>query len=207
MEHYLAYALWAPFVARITSNWMYEFRMIEEIESGSLNSLLVRPMSFFEYYLSQLMGYKIVTTLISLLVPILVGYLFSLPVNVSRLPLAFALIIYYVLFIYLLSFIVSTIAFHLTKIHSMTVAKNLALWLFSGELVPLDLIPKPYQEIFINLPFASAVYLPVGYITGRLDQAALLHGFQSTTLGLVVGGAVAFGLWKWGLRKYVGTGA
>src|SRR4051812_23467450 len=53
-EYYLSYALWAAFAARISVSWMYEFRMIEEIESGSVNSLIVRPMSFYEYYLSQL---------------------------------------------------------------------------------------------------------------------------------------------------------
>lgn len=54
-EAYVGYAVWAAFVGRVTSTWMYEFRMMEEIDSGSINSSLVRPMSFFEYYLSQFM--------------------------------------------------------------------------------------------------------------------------------------------------------
>lgn len=42
-ESYLAYALWATFVTRITTNWMYEFKMISEIEEGTINGVLVRP--------------------------------------------------------------------------------------------------------------------------------------------------------------------
>jgi ABC-2 type transport system permease protein len=44
---YLAYALWAAFFARISTNWMYEFRMMEEIDSGTVNSVLSRPISFY----------------------------------------------------------------------------------------------------------------------------------------------------------------
>ena len=77
-ENYLAYALWGAFVSRITSNWMYEFRMIEDIESGSINGLLVRPASFFEYYLSQFLGYKILTTAVSLVFPIFAAWLFGI---------------------------------------------------------------------------------------------------------------------------------
>jgi ABC-2 type transport system permease protein len=207
LENYLAYALWAPFVARITSNWMYEFRMTAEIEFGTINGLLVRPISFFECYLSQLLGYKVVTTAISLVVPISVCLFLDLPIFFSRVPIALTLIIYYVIFIYLLSFIITTIAFHLTKTHSLTVAKNLGLWILSGELVPLDLLPEPYRTWILHLPFANAVYIPVGYLTGRVPESLLWQGFYSTTLGLIVLGAASFFLWKVGLRKYVGTGA
>lgn len=206
-SYYLAYALWAPFVSRITSNWMYEFRMIGEIESGGLNSLLVRPMSFFEYYMSQLLGYKVITTLISMVVPIGLCLVLELPVHLSSLPATFALLVYYVILVYLMSFIVSTLAFHLTKVHSITAAKNLGLWLLSGELVPLDLIPQPYREWMIAMPFSSAVYLPVGYLTGRIDSTAFMHGFINTSYGIFIFGAIAWGMWHQGLKKYVGTGA
>ncbi|MGZ3685036.1 MAG: hypothetical protein ACXVCI_14340 [Bdellovibrionota bacterium] len=78
-ENYLAYAIWASFVARITSNWMYEFRMIDDVESGSVNTLLARPVSFFEYYLSQFMGYKVITSVFSLIFPLAAVAWFGLP--------------------------------------------------------------------------------------------------------------------------------
>lgn len=93
-EYYLSYALWAAFFARICTSWMYETRMIQEIDSGSINSLLTRPMSFYEYYFSQLMGYKVITTLVSMIIPIVAVNIFLLPTQFSRLPLAFALEFY-----------------------------------------------------------------------------------------------------------------
>jgi ABC-2 type transport system permease protein len=206
-ENYLAYVLWAAFLGRITSTWMYEFRMIEEIEMGTVNSLLARPVSFYEYYLSQFMGYKIVTSAISLVIPIAACFYFKLPMDFSRLAGALALVFYYLFFVHTLSFCIACISFRLNKVSSLTVAKNLGLWLFSGELFPLDLMPSPWKEWMISIPFANAVYVPVAYLTGRGGHEMLIGGFISTTVGLVVAGAVGAYLWKSGLRTYSGTGA
>lgn len=206
-ESYLAYVLWAAFVTRITTNWMYEHRMIEEIESGSINSLIVRPMSFFEYYLSQLLGYKLITTAFSFVVPFIVIKLMDLPTDLSRLPLALLLICYYLILVHTLSFFVATFAFQLNRVYSLTVAKNLALWLFTGELFPLDILPEPFKSFLINLPFANAVYVPVGYVTGRIPLEVVWNGFLSNTYGLIVIGSLAALMWKWGISKYSGTGA
>lgn len=204
---YLAYALWAPFIGRITSNWMYEFRMAEEIENGTINSLLVRPFSFFEYYLSQLLGYKIITTLVSLMNPLAFAYVFQWPFDISRLPLTLFLVIYYVLFLHVMSFGISTVAFRLTKTHSLTMAKNLALWCLSGELFPLDLFPPAIKSIVVSLPFSNAVFIPVGYLTGRLESDAILNGFASITAGILVLLPITIWSWKSGLKNYSGTGA
>lgn len=206
-EAYLAYALWGSFFARIAASWTYEYRMIDEIESGSVNGLLVRPMTFYEYYLSQLMGYKAITTLISFIVPLSASLLLDWNVDESRLPMAALLVFYYLILVHSISFVICCFAFHFNRVHSLTMAKNLILWLLTGELFPLDLMPEPFRTWTIALPFSSGVYLPVGYMTGRLGHAELMGGFASVTLSLILVNIVGYALWKNGLRSYVGTGA
>jgi len=206
-DNYLSYALWSAFFARIATSWMYEFRMIEEVSSGTLNSIIVRPMSFYEYYLSQLLGYKFVTTIISMIVPVIAVLIFDLPTYLSRVPLACLLCFYYLVLVHTISFIISSMAFHYTKISSLTVAKNLFLWILMGELFPLDLLPAPWKEIIISLPFANGVFVPVGYITGRIELPVVINGFISVTIGLIVLNLLGAWLWKRGMDTYVGTGA
>jgi ABC-2 type transport system permease protein len=205
--HYLSYALWASFVARIASNWMYEFKMIEEIESGSVNTFLVRPISFFEAYLSQFIGYKSLCYVSSLWVPIASVLAFGLPMQLERLPAITVSIFSFIIFCHLLSFCVATLAFSMTRVSGLTVAKNLSLWLLGGELIPLDLLPETLRKVLLALPFCNAVYIPVAYITGRIDTTAWLHGLQSLWIGIFVLGFVANFAWKKGLANYVGTGA
>ena len=189
-EHYLSYALWSAFFARISTSWMYEYRMVEEVGSGSINKIIVRPMGFYEYYLSQLLGYKFITTIVSLLFPLIASLYFDLPTIMNRIPL-----------------IVSALAFHYTKISSLTVAKNLLMWILMGELFPLDLLPEPWKTILISAPFANGVFVPVAYLTGRVNIDVVYNGFISVTVGLIVFNTLAAYMWKRGMDSYVGTGA
>lgn len=207
LDSYLAYALWAPFFARAASNWMYEFRMCAEIEYGTVNTIFTRPITFFEYYWSQFFSYKLITIATSLWVPIVACTYFNFPVKFEMLPWALALMLYYLIFVYLMSYVVCCFAFFMTKTSSITMAKNLALWTLSGELVPFDIAPEPYRSILMNLPFAHGVYTPVGMLTGRLGLEAFQNAMVSTTYGILILGTVCWFLWRRGIRIYTGTGA
>ena len=206
-DSYLAYAVWAPFLGRITISWMYESMMVEEVASGSINTILSRPLSFFEYYLSQMMGYKVVTTFFSLMVPIAASVFFDLPIYFDRLLPGLLLVVYYLLLVHTLSFIISTLGFFLTRVRSFTLVKNLTLWLFSGELVPIDLMPVALQKFFLMLPFSSGVYIPLAYITGRAEIDLLFQGFKNVSIGLIIAGTFSYFFWRRGLQEYTGTGA
>lgn len=204
---YLSYAIWGAFVGRVSTSWMYEFKMLYEIEMGTVNNLLVRPLSFFEYYLSQFMGYKLVSTAFSLLVPVVAVLAFGLPGQLGRLPLALLLMVFFLVLVHTMSFCIACCAFRITKANSLTAAKNLGLWLFSGELFPIDMLPEPWKGIMLALPFSNGVYVPVAYLTGRAGNDLILHGFLTTALGIAFFGALGAYLWRSGLRIYSGTGA
>lgn len=206
--HYLHYALWAAFFARISTNWMYESRMIEEIQSGSINVILTRPLSFFEFYLSQFLSYKVLTSIASLGVPALAVYFFLPgPTDLSRLPLACAAILFYLFFAYCLSFIIVCAAFKLTRVHAFTMAKNFTIWSLSGELFPIDLAPQGVKAVLMSLPFVNGVYIPVGYLTGRFDSGVVFEGMARVAVSIIITGGIGAWLWRRGIKTYVGTGA
>lgn len=206
-ESYLSYAMWAAFFSRISTSWMYEFKMIEEVSSGTLNSLIVRPMSFYEYYLSQLMGYKLVTTVVSLIVPIVAAWYFNLPTIFSRLPLSIILCFYYLILVHTISFLISCMAFYFTKISSFTVAKNLLFWILMGELFPLDMLPTSLKNIFLVLPFTAGVFTPVAYLIGRVEIDLMIQGFISVTVSIILLNIIGKIIWNRALSEYTGTGA
>lgn len=206
-EYYLAYAMWATFVGRVTSNWMYEFMMLDQIESGKVNSILVRPISFFEFYLSQFMGYKMLCAVISFIVPLSACLYFRAPMIPARLPLMFLLVFYYLVFTYTISFCISCSAFFLNRAQSFTAIKNLAIWVLAGELIPLDLYPEPFKTMLVHSPFAAGVYIPVGYLTGRFGTTLVLQSFADLSVGLGALGVFAYFFWWRGVRSYTGTGA
>lgn len=206
-ENYLAYVVWSAFIGRVAISWMYEHMMMEEIESGSINAIILRPMTFFEYYLSQLLGYKAVTFVCSSVVPLAIVYYFELPTHFDRIPLVTALVFYYLIFIHALSFLTSCLGFFLNRVRSFTMIKNFMIYIVSGELFPLDLLPTFWKTLALNLPFSSGVYIPVGYLTGRLGPEMIARGFYNTSIGLAVVLTISYFAWKKGLGSYSGTGA
>lgn len=206
-EYYLAYALWANFLGRVTTNWMYEFNMHSDIETGSVNTLLMRPIGYFEYYLSQFMGYKLFIAAVSFGIPIFTCWLFGAGLHAERLPLAMLLVAYYLIFVHTVSFCVACMTFFISRASSLTGIKNITIWILAGEMIPLDLYPEPFKSLLIYLPFSAGVFVPVGYITGRFGIEGVLQSFVSITLGLMVAGLFAMWLWRRGLRAYTGTGA
>jgi len=206
-EYYLAYALWATFVGRVTGNWTYEFMMLDDIDSGRINAILVRPISFYEFYLSQFMGYKAVVALTSLVVPVASCLYFDLPFIPSRVPLTVLLIAVFLLFTHTLSFTVAGLAFFMTRAQSLTAIKNMAIWTLAGELIPLDLYPGALREWLMWSPFSAGVYVPVGYLTGRIDTARVVQSLGSIAMWGLVFAVISTVIWRRGVRHYVGTGA
>jgi ABC-2 type transport system permease protein len=186
---------------------MYESIMVSEVSRGSLNIILSRPISFYEYYLSQFMGYKFITTFVSTTIPILISLIFGFKIHYDRLLLSYILIFYYLILVHNMSFIISALSFFMTKVHSLTVAKNLILIFLAGDFLPLDLIPQPYASWIIALPFSASVYIPASYITGRIGLDLVLQSFFSVTIGIIATSLMGYFLWSKGLREYTGTGA
>lgn len=207
LEAYLSYALWSGFISRLTANWMYESLMTYEIETGRVNSILTRPISFYEYYLGQYIGYRIATSWIAFLLPICIYFFYPGTVDLSKLPLVFVIFCVYVVFAHTLSFCVASLAFFMTRTQSITFLKNITLMLFTGELFPLDLFPEGIRNIMIHLPFANAVFIPIGYLTGRIDLSMALQGLQTLVVSLFFLLIIAHFIWNQGRKVYSGTGA
>lgn len=206
-EAYLSYALWAGFMSRISANWMYEFVMMNEIETGRVNTLLTRPISFYEYYLGQYLGYKLLTCWLSFLIPIGVYFFAPGTVHLERLPMVFLMVLFYIIFSHTMSFCIACVAFYITRAHSLTFIKNMVLMLLTGELFPLDLFPAQVKNILLALPFSCGVFIPVGYLTGRIDIHQVGKSFLSLMLSQIVLSLIAYKLWQKGRIQYSGTGA
>lgn len=203
---YLTYLLWL--VLQIGGpNWTFERLLIEDINSGSVNAFLVRPTSFYEFHLGKLLGYKLLRVLLSLPIVIGLALWLQLPLQFEKLLPAMGLGVCYVVMIYTLNFAIASMAFFFEYVYSFNTTKNMITWFLAGELFPLDLLPEPWRDWLIALPFSSGVYLPAGYISGRISADLFLRGFTSVAIGMVCFSLFACLIWRMGLRRYSGTGA
>jgi ABC-2 type transport system permease protein len=205
-RYYIGYFLYT--ILQLGSiNWRFERVMISEINSGAVNALLLRPSSFFEYHLGQLLGQKLITAFVMAPVAALIAWGWDLPFHAERLPVVLLMGICYVILLFSLHFAVAAMAFSFDNVYSLNNTKNMLIWVLTGELMPLDLLPSPIREWVIALPFSCGIYLPAAYLSGRIDTTVFMRGFLSLAIGGVFFGLLARYVWKKGLRLYGGTGA
>ncbi len=205
-RYYLGYFLYL--ILQLGSmNWRFERAMIAEINNGAVNALLLRPSSFFEYHMGQLLGQKLITALAMLPIISFIAWRWDLPFHAERLPMVFLMGICYVILLFSLHFAVASMAFFFDNVYSLNNSKNMIIWILTGELMPLDLLPSPIREWIIALPFSCGFYIPAAYLSGRIEIDVFLRGFISLAIGGVAFGLLAQFVWKRGVRRYSGTGA
>lgn len=206
ISYYLGYFLYS--ILQLGSlNWRFERAMIAEINNGSVNALLLRPSSFYEYHMGQLLGQKLITALTMIPVVIAIAWIWDLPFHLDRLPLVLLMGVSYVVLLFSLHFAIAAMAFFFDNVYSLNNSKNMVIWILTGELMPLDLLPSPLREWIIALPFSCGIYLPASYLSGRIEVDVFMKGFVSLAIGGVFFGLLARFIWKMGLRRYGGTGA
>ncbi|MBA3958237.1 MAG: ABC-2 family transporter protein [Parachlamydiaceae bacterium] len=206
LRYYIGYFLYI--ILQLGSlNWRFERIMIAEINSGAVNALLLRPSSFYEYHLGQLLGQKLTTAFAMIPVILFIAWYWDLPFHVERLPAVLLMGICYLMVLFSLNFAIASMAFFFDHVYSLNTSKNMLIWILSGELMPLDLLPSPLREWVIALPFSCGIYIPAAYLSGRIDTPAFMNGFISLAVGGIVFGLLAQFVWRRGLRRYSGTGA
>jgi ABC-2 type transport system permease protein len=205
VRYYLGYFLYL-ILGLGSMNWRFERAMIAEINNGAVNALLLRPGSFYTYHMGQLLGQKLITAFIMVPVIFLIAGIWDLPFHAERLPMVLLMGISYVILLFSLHFAVASMAFFFDNVYSLNNSKNMIIWILTGELMPLDLLPSPLREWVIALPFSSGIYLPAAYLSGRIETGVFMKGFISLAIGGIFFGLLARLIWKNGLRGFGGTG-
>lgn len=206
---FVAYYLSNLIVRQLTGNWV-AWQMMTEIRTGTLSMRLLRPVHpMFAYMASHLAAipFRAVVAL-----PLAVVLLLSSggsaltghPLQVLALPPSIVLAW---LITFAMLFAIGALAFFMTQ---TTAVANLYFGLFSlfsGYLLPLDLLPGPVAAAAAWLPFRFMLSAPVELMTRTLDvgEVAALLGGQLAWAVVTMAGASA--VWRAGMRRFEAVGA
>jgi ABC-2 type transport system permease protein len=108
---------------------------------------------------------------------------------------------------YLLSATITSLAFWTTRVYSIHEFYFALILLFSGQFVPLTLMPKLIQDIAQYLPFQLLIYYPIQLILGKLSNAQIVQGFTMAGIWLVISIALFNWVWRNGVKRFSAVGA
>lgn len=185
--------------------WEFEF----QVRNGTLSGLLLRPVDPIHAYVADNLTYKVIT--MSVVAPAVVVLAVAFRPEADVTPASFGLYLVAVALAMVLRFLaeytLALAAFWTTRIFAINDLYYVPLFFFSGQMVPLALLPDWVQAIGAALPFRWMLSFPVEVAIGRVSGADAVAGLAAQAAWIVAFALVREGTWRLGLRRYGAVGA
>jgi ABC-2 type transport system permease protein len=170
-------------------------RILSAVRTGDIAMELLRPVDYLLFQLAQTFGSALIEGLLGGAVALLLGFLL-LGIAPPASALAGLLFLISVglgfLIKFLITFLVALLCFWTKNGLGLIWAQTAVISLFSGALIPLQLLPGWLQTAALAAPFQGIVYTPVMLYMGALEGAT-----RWWALGLQIFWVIAL----WGLAR------
>lgn len=195
---------------QITSNIVI-FTMGYKIQDGTLSGELIRPIHpMLTNALVNNIAFKTLTIMGLIPVWIVLFFLFKPDfsnVTLTGIFLSIPVMICAFFINYLISATITSLAFWTTRVYSINEFYWALVLLFSGQFVPLSLMPRIIQEIAQYLPFQLLMYYPIQVILGNLSRPQIIQGYVMAGIWLVISLALFRWVWRNGVKRFSAVGA
>jgi ABC-2 type transport system permease protein len=207
---FIIYYMIVLLVDQVTSEIVvYNFAF--KIQDGTLSNELIRPVHpLLTNTLMNNLAFKVLTTLVLIPVWIFLSLLFHptfATVSPTNILLSLPALILGFAVNFLLSSAIVCVAFWTTRVWGLYRLYGIPVALFSGQFVPLQLMPRVIQEIGIYLPFQLFKYFPTQLILGKLSGEEILRGYGMGILWLVIAWILFRFAWHNGVKQFSAVGA
>lgn len=187
-----------------------DYQISEDIRNGLINQFLLKPINYYLYRFSIFVAARAVSGFLALApvllaLPLLKDYI-VLPDELWRLALGLPAMLMAALIQFTLAYIFGLLTFWFLEIQSFIILSLAVETVLGGQLFPLDLMPEWFFRVSQWLPYYYQMYFPSAIFTGRLDQAAALHGLALQAFWVVALLGLAQLLWSRGLRRHTAVG-
>ena len=108
---------------------------------------------------------------------------------------------------FLLGAALTCLAFWTTRVYALAEFYWALAVLFSGQFVPLDLMPGVIQQVARYLPFQLFRYFPIQLILGKLPPDVIVRNYAMGVFWLVIAFFIFSLVWREGVKRFSAVGA
>ena len=206
-EQIITYMILARLLYHLCS-WGINAEISKIIKNGDIIVELIRPIRFgMQKYFFRLGKFIIeITTWVFpiFIISILLGFI-QMP-QIEILGLFIIAVFGAITIAYLIELIVGILVFYTTSAWGLQCFKQAIMSLFSGALIPIEVMPVALQNISNMLPFKSIIYFPVTVFLGNLSINEILQGFSFQFLWIAILVIIASFIYKMAIRKITVAG-
>jgi ABC-2 type transport system permease protein len=207
---FVTYYLTLLLVNQLTSD-ITIYLLASKIQDGTLASDLLRPVHpVLTSTLVNNIAFKALTFMVLIPVWVLLVLLFRpdySAVTVESVLRAAPLLLLGTAIRFLFGSTITSLAFWTTRVYSLMEFYSAVELLFSGQFVPLVLMPTTIQRVADYLPYQFFIYLPIEVILNRTPAETLLARYALGVSWLAVALGLFLLVWSRGLRRFSAVGA
>lgn len=182
----------------------HDFTLIELIRTGALSNYLLRPVGVVEFTYFKGIGEKLITACVSLILGSIATLFTSM--TLSHLFMGLALALMGNIIAYLFGSILAGAAFYWENAFAVLMVKNMIVSLFSGELIPLSMVPESYAWIWKATPFYLFVFGPAQVAMGKWDASMWITQMGIGFAWILALWGVLHATWRYSIHRYQGIG-
>jgi ABC-2 type transport system permease protein len=207
---FVVYYLTLLIVDQITSDITIHV-LAYKIQDGTLSSELLYPIHpILTHTLVNNIAFKAISFIV--LIPVWLVLCFLFRPDYSSVTLASALLTVPAILLgfatsFLLGAAVTCLAFWTTRVYAVGEFYFALITLFSGQFVPLQLMPRVIQDIAGFLPFQMFKYVPIQIFLNKLSPADILRDYAVGAAWFVIALLIFNWIWREGVKRFSAVGA
>lgn len=159
-----------------------------DVMRGDIASSLIKPISYVGRQFAEDLGWKLFNLIavalpVFIIVYLVLGYQF----DAALFALFFLSIVLGWLIFFFFDLCFSTLAFYVTYIWGLQMAKFAVIKFLCGTMLPMSFFPEAAQNVFKFLPFQYISYTPAMIFLGKYESAEILFvlGVQLAWVGIL----------------------
>lgn len=178
------------------------------IQRGDFNAQLLRPAHPIHYDVSFFAGYNLTALLTWLPVAVVLVVAFRPALDPRPMEAAVFMVALWGAYLVRSMFLwaLGMVSFWTTRAAALFELYVVCELLFSGRLVPLDLMPQGLRDVAGWLPFYWAFGFPIEALVVGMSNAELMTGLAMQLLWTGIGAATVGLVWKRAVRRYSAVG-
>jgi ABC-2 type transport system permease protein len=179
-----------------------------DINQGTLDVYLARPVNFGTFVFFRSLAAPVVEIAVGLPFFLVFSWVLGLPVGRDPRLLAvfFSSVLAGFTILFLIQFLIGSLTFWFERIFGIRDMIFSVFMLFSGQLIPISVLPKPLATLSHYLPFESIYFVPgMIYVRGVLN-AEVAGQLAQQLIWIVVLWAAAAVVWTRGITRYASQG-
>lgn len=179
-----------------------------QIQNGEIINLLLKPVSFFQYYLFRDLADKFFNLALSILELAFLITIFKLPFILPSFTNLFLFVIFLSIGFFIsffISLVISFIGFYSNEVWAPRFVFMVLIQILSGMYFPLDILPKPVFNLLQLTPFPYYFFIPVKIITQPQALFLKINLYISFFVGviwLILSYFFASFLWQKGNKNF-----